>query len=46
MAHYKEANAFFSRVLRDFTPRYISPSIDHFFGVHELLELSAPAQIS
>ena len=43
----------FSRVLRDSTPRYVSPSVGwlvgrspfYFFGVFELFEHTAPAQM-
>ena len=38
-----------SRVLRDSTPRYVGPSVGwshfYFFGVFELFELTAPAQM-
>ena len=39
----------FSRVLRDSTPRYVGPSVGwspfYFFGVFELFEHMAPAQM-
>ena len=43
----------FSRVLRDSTPRYVGPLVGwlvgrssfHFFGVFELFEHTAPAQM-
>jgi len=44
----------FSRVLRDSTPRYVGPLVGrsplylspfYFFGVFELFELTAPAQM-
>ena len=44
---------FFSRVLRDSTPRYVGPSVGwsvgrspfYFFGAFELFEHTAPAQM-
>ena len=49
----KDGNAYFSRVLRDSTPRYVGPAVGrsvgrssfYFLVVFELFEHTAPSQM-